>query len=137
MTADSDEASLGAPPPILELNHIFDALAHPRRRYLLYTLLEANEWTLRELSEKVTAWENDVPESTLYDDEVERTYVSLYHNHVPKLVEDEIIVFEEPTGTIRPGPHAEQVLAVLENAGGSHDSEQEAHARSDSDERSA
>lgn len=134
MTANSDRADSDSPHAILETDHAFEALAHPRRRYLLYTLDEATEWTLQELAEKVAAWENDVPESTLYDDEVERVYVSLYHNHVPKLVADGIVVFDEPTETIRPGPHAEQVLTVLEAAGGSHDIEQEAHARSDSDE---
>lgn len=134
MTVDSDKTSLDVPPPILELDHVFEALAHPRRRYLLYTLLEANEWTLQELSAKVTAWENNVPESTLYDDKVERTFVSLYHNHIPKLIEDDIIRFDEATETIRAGPHAEQALTILENVGGSLDSEQEAHARSNSDE---
>lgn len=133
MTVDPDRPGLDSPPAFLELDHAFEALAHPRRRYALYTLLETTEWTLQDLAEKITAWENDVPESTLYDDEVERVYVSLYHNHIPKLVEDGIVVFDEPTETIQPGPNAEQVLAVLENAGGSHDIAQEAHARSESD----
>lgn len=134
MTRNDNRPDLDPPPAILEGDHVFEALAHPRRRYLLYTLVGDTEWTLHDLAEKIAAWETDVPESTLYDDEVARVYVSLYHNHVPKLVENGIVVFEESTETIRPGPHAEQVLGVLENAGGSHDSEQEAHARSELDE---
>ncbi|WP_224447854.1 DUF7344 domain-containing protein [Haloprofundus salilacus] len=113
------------------MDHVFEVLAHPRRRYLLYTLLEETEWGLRELAEKIATWENDVRESTVSDDGVERVYVSLYHNHVPLLVEEGIIEFEETTETIGLGPHADQVLAVLENAGGSNDSDQETHARSD------
>lgn len=134
MTIDPDRPGGDSPPAVLELDYAFEALSHPHRRYLLYTLFEATEWTLRDLAGKITAWENDVPESTLYDEEVERVYVALYHNHIPKLVEDGIVVFDDTTETIQPGPNAEQVLAVLENAGGSHDSEQEAHARRDPDE---
>lgn len=121
-------------PATLELDHVFEALAHPRRRYLLYTLLEDAEWSLRELARKLATWEERVPAETLTDRKVERVYVSLYHNHVPKLVEEGIVEFVEATDTIRPAANAEQVLSVLENAGGSGDADQEAHARRDSDE---
>lgn len=121
-------------PATLELDHVFEALAHPRRRYLLYTLLDDAEWSLEEVSRKLAAWEEGVPVETLTDQEVERVYVSLYHNHVPKLVAEDIVEFVEATETIRPSGNAEQVLNVLENAGGSGDADQEAHARRGSDE---
>lgn len=121
----------GSVPAVLELDPVFEALAHPRRRYLLYTLLEDTEWSLREIAAKVAAWEDGPPSRTVTDDEVERVYVSLYHNHVPKLADDGIVEFAEAEETIRRGDNADQVLAVLENAGGSRDSEQEAHARMD------
>ncbi|MFC7137966.1 hypothetical protein ACFQRB_18990 [Halobaculum litoreum] len=58
----------------------------------------------------------------------ERVYVSLYHNHVPKLVSDGIIVFSEAEETIEPAPNAEDVLAVLDQIGGYEDARQEDHA---------
>ncbi|GKZ15997.1 hypothetical protein HAL_38780 [Haladaptatus sp. T7] len=57
----------------------------------------------------------------------------LYHSHVPKLVDLDVIEFDGDTETITPGPHAVQVLTALEGAGGSLDNRQETHARSEFD----
>lgn len=122
------------PEAILELDHVFEALAHPRRRYLLYTLQEGTEWTLTELATKLAARENDLAEESVGRDEHSRVYTSLYHAHVPKLVDSDVLTFETGAEIIRPGPNAEQVLAVLEGAGASFDSRQEAHARRENDE---
>lgn len=134
MVIQSGSAEYESAPAILDLDHVFNALAHPRRRYVVYTLIEANEWSLWELSAKLAAWERDVPRETISEEEIEPMYVSLYHNHVPKLVEDDIIEFSEATETVARGANAGQVLKVLENAGGASDSRQEAHARSDRSE---
>ena len=41
-------------PPILGFDEVFTALSHPRRRYLLYTLInESSEETLLELATKI------------------------------------------------------------------------------------
>lgn len=61
-------------------------------------------------------------------------YVSLYHVHVPKLVDEGVITFDDGSETITPAENAEQVLAVLEGMGASLDSNQETHARGDMDE---
>lgn len=134
MVERGDRDRLDTIPRVLELDHVFEALAHPRRRYLLYALQEDAERSLQDLAAMVAAWEQDVPLEAVTDDEAESVYVTLYHNHVPKLVEDGIVDFVEATETIRPAGNAEQVLSVLENAGGSRDSEQEEHARGDRDE---
>jgi hypothetical protein len=123
------------PPSILEIEHVYEALGHARRRYLCYTLLEDTEWSLSELATKIAAWENDVPEHAVTEDQREEAYVSLYHAHVPKLVEEGVITFDEATETITTAEHAEQVLAALEGMGASLDSNQETHARSDMDEQ--
>ena len=106
------------PPGILELDHVYRALAHPRRRYLCYTLLEEASWSLPDLATKVAAWENEVSEDAVTESQRRRVLVSLYHAHVPKLVDDEIIYFDEATETIRPAGNAAQVLSVLEAMGG-------------------
>lgn len=121
-------------PDLLEINHVYSALGHPRRRYLCYTLLEDAEWPLTDLATKVAAWENDIPESAVSEPQHDEAYVSLYHAHVPKLVDEGVITFDEEDETITAAEHAQQVLAALEGIGGSLDSLQEAHAREMNDE---
>ncbi|TYL36190.1 hypothetical protein CV102_23935 [Natronococcus pandeyae] len=122
------------PQEILELDHVYEALDHPRRRYLCYTLLEDTRWTLTDLATKLAAWENDISEHAVTSDQRERVYVSLYHAHVPKLVDESIITFDDVTETITTAENAAQVLAALEGMGASLDSNQETHARSDMDD---
>jgi hypothetical protein len=117
------------PREILELDHVYEALGHSRRRYLCYTLLERTEWSLTDLATKIAAWENDVPERAVTGLQRERVYVSLYHTHVPKLVDDGVVTLEESTETIAPAENATQVLAALEGMGATLDSNQETHAR--------
>jgi len=130
--SQADDATV--PESILELDHVFGALEHPRRRYLCYTLLEDTEWTLTELATKVAAWEQDLANEEVTNRQRERVYVSLFHAHVPKLVEEGVIRFDEATERIEPGENAEQVLAALQGMGATLDSRQEFHAREDIDE---
>lgn len=113
---------------------MYQALGHPRRRYLCYTLLEDTEWSMTELATKIAAWESDVPDHAVTEDQREEVYVSLYHVHVPKLVDEGVIAFDEATGTITAAEHAQQVLTTLEGMGASLDSRQEAHARGEMNE---
>ncbi|GAA0235883.1 hypothetical protein ACFFQF_21260 [Haladaptatus pallidirubidus] len=118
---------------ILELQPVFAAIAQPRRRYLVYTLAEATEWSLDDLATKLAAWETDTPATDIATLTRQEMYTSLYHTHVPKLVDLDVIEFDADTETITPGPYAIQVLTVLEGAGGSLDNQQETHARSEFD----
>ena len=137
-TNDSDTASESSSDAvsklskeILELNHVFQALAKSRRRYLVYTLKSKTEWELTEIATKIASWEMDTPEQEVPEEDIELTYASLYHAHVPKLVDEGVIEFEKSTEVIRPGPNAPQVLAALAGAGASLDMRQESHARSE------
>lgn len=121
------------PPDFLEIEPVYEALGHSRRRYLCYTLLEDTEWSLTDVATKIAAWENDVPEHTVTEDRRQKVYVSLYHAHVPKLVDEEVITFETATETITTADHTEQVLTALKRMGASLDSTQETHARSEMD----
>lgn len=123
------------PPPaeVLELDFVYEALAHPRRRYLIYSLLSSSRWTLTELATKLVAWERDIPEEDVTELARDEMYVSLFHSHVPKLVDLGIIRFEdsETEEIIVADENVAQVLAVLEGAGASLDDAQESHARRD------
>ncbi|MFC7154053.1 hypothetical protein ACFQPA_01105 [Halomarina halobia] len=128
-----DTGERDVPPGVLQLDYVFRALAHSRRRYLLYTLKERSRWTLTDLATKIAAWENEIAEEAVTVEARDRVYISLYHAHVPKLVEDGIVTFDGETGTIDRGKHATQVLAALEGVGASLDADQESHARRDFD----
>lgn len=119
---------------ILELDHVYEALGHPRRRYLCYTLLEETEWSLADLATKIVSWENDIPEQEVTENQQERVYVSLYHSHVPKLADEGVITFDDVDETVTPAENAEQTLAALEGMGASLDTNQETHARGDMDD---
>ncbi|WP_313693056.1 DUF7344 domain-containing protein [Halorarum halobium] len=114
---------------MLDLEHVCETLAHSRRRYLIYSLKEDTEWSLRELATRVAAWEDDVPEAAVSEARRDRVYVSLYHTHVPKLRDEGVVAWDPGTETITAGEHAEQVLAALAGMGASLDASQEAHAR--------
>jgi hypothetical protein len=116
-------------PGILDLDHVYQALGHSRRRYLCYTLAEDTEWTLGELATKVGAWEGNVHERDVAQADHEPVYVDLYHAHVPKLVDLDVVTFDQETETLTAAGNAEQVLAALEGLGASLDSNQEDHAR--------
>lgn len=120
------------PEEILKMGFVFEALAHPRRRYLIYSLLSSTEWTLPELATKIVAWEQDVPEEAVTEFDRDGMFTSLYHAHVPKLVDFEIIEYRNGgEGVVVAADNAVQVLAALEGLGASVDTAQEAHARSD------
>jgi hypothetical protein len=123
---DCREAVTGpAPPPgdglpspkLLELDHVYRAMANARRRYLCYRLLETEERSLAALATEIAAGENGVPETEVTDDQHVRVYIALYHNHAPKLAAEGIVEFDETAETVRPGPNASQVRTALRAMG--------------------
>lgn len=119
---------------VLGLDHVFSALGHSRRRYLMYALVENRQWTLSELATKLAAWEDDCDEQDVEANRRDEMYISLYHSHVPKLIDEGIVAYDADEETIVPAAHAEHVMAVLAGAGGSLDLAQENHAERPYDE---
>jgi hypothetical protein len=132
---DVDDYTRDAHPPpaeILEIEFVYEALAHPRRRYLCYSLLSSSRWTLAELATKLVAWERDVPEEDVDKVNRDEMYISLHHAHIPKLVESDIVEYKNGGEKIVvASTNAPQVLAALEGVGASLDAAQERHAQSD------
>jgi len=122
------------PCDVLESDYVYEALAHSRRRYLCYTLLEETEWTVTELAREIAAWENDSPKDEITNRQQRRVYLSLYHSHIPKLVDIGVLSFDDTTETITTAENTNQVLLALEGMGASLDADQEIHARGNTDE---
>jgi len=142
-TGPSPDPEGAAPNPdeipglILELDEVFAGLGHPRRRYLLYTLVNgSSEAPLPELAANIAAWEQQKPVAEVTDAEQRDVYISLYHCHIPKLAALGIVEYQEAENIIVRAVNTDQVQAVLDGAGAALDSQQEAHAR-DTDDRDA
>lgn len=115
---------------VLELDEVFTALDHSRRRYLLYTLVnERSEETLSELATNIVAWEQDKPTEEVTNEERRRVHVSLYHSHIPKLADLNVLEYREGEDIIVRARNTEQVKGVLDGAGAELDSRQEDHAQ--------
>jgi hypothetical protein len=115
---------------ILELDEVFAGLDHPRRRYLLYTLVnESSEAPLPELAANIAAWEQEKPVDEVTDEKQRDVYISLYHCHVPRLSELGIVDYQHTDNIIVRAVNTDQVQAVLDGAGAELDSRQEIHAR--------
>ncbi|OYR38639.1 MULTISPECIES: hypothetical protein [unclassified Halorubrum] len=123
-----------SPQQMLESDHVYEVLTHARRRYVCYSLLGDAERSLTDLATKIAGWENDVPERAVTERQRERVYIALYHAHVPKLVEENVVAFDEASETISPAENADRVLAALEGTGSALDGDRRAHGRGSRDD---
>ncbi|WP_277555928.1 DUF7344 domain-containing protein [Halobaculum limi] len=86
----------------LSRDEVYDILSNGRRRFVIYLLRqEGGQIALNELSDRVAAWENDIPVDELSDQQVKRVYVSLYQTHIPKLEESGIVEYDKDSGVIK------------------------------------
>jgi hypothetical protein len=103
---------------VLENDQVFDALAHARRRFLLRELASADTLALEDLARRIAAWENDVPEETVREDERRSVFLALFHVHVPKLADDAIVAFDEDGQTVALADRGADALDVMAAADG-------------------
>lgn len=100
---------------VAERSDLPSLLTHRRRRYLLYCLhLYSNSLPLPEIAHQITVWEQPdsagvCPQARL------RTYMSLYHDHLPKLVRADLIRYEQGADVVELGPAAARVRSPLES----------------------
>lgn len=78
-----------------ERDELFEALTHRRRRRVLGLLRSAGEpMTLSAVAEQLAA-------DADCDDPIERIEIALYHRHVPKLEETDLVAFDADRKTLR------------------------------------
>ena len=107
--------------PDLETDDIYHILQTSRRRHVLRYLRTADEpVALRDLAERIAAWEHETTVENLNSSQRQRVYISLYQSHLPKLDTRGIIEYDKDRGIVESTPLAAQFdpyLSGLEAAG--------------------
>lgn len=93
----------------------FETLSSTRRRYVLHHLLqEQRPVTLKQLSTRIAAWENDtVSEAVTYKERM-RVYTALRQSHLPKMAENHIVTFDEDRGLVELTEDASRLEVYLD-----------------------
>ena len=85
----------------LSLDERFEILKNERRRIVLQYLMEADETVrLNDLTDQVTAIENDTTIDVITSEERKRVYVGLYQFHLPKMAKMGVIDYNKDRGDI-------------------------------------
>ncbi|WP_277556119.1 DUF7344 domain-containing protein [Halobaculum limi] len=109
-------ASVGRAPPHLRLSradYVFEALRERRRRVICRILQTTDDREIEDLAMDVATHESDDDERTVTNNEWELVFASLYHSHIPKLDDLEVVTYDDTTGIVNPGPRFEPVADVL------------------------
>ncbi|WP_425494272.1 DUF7344 domain-containing protein [Natronoglomus mannanivorans] len=110
--SDSDSRSLDV---------VFDLLADQRRRYVLACLTDRTEAIgLADLAADVAARENEGTVTEPPKETVRTIHTSLYHTHIPKLVEAGAVEYDQDRDLVRVSKtdgQIEQLLTVATDGG--------------------
>lgn len=83
------------------LDTVYELLANHRRRYALSCLNEhANPMSLADLADEVAVRENGTSTTEVSDETIKDIYISLYHVHIPKLEEANVVRYDQEEDTV-------------------------------------
>jgi len=107
----NEESSLNA----VVVDGATEILAERRRRYILYCLyMYSNPVLLPDIAHQITIWEAPDDHSVGLEQRLQ-TYMSLYHDHVPTLVDDGVVEYDQPEDMLELGPAADRIESQLES----------------------
>lgn len=99
------------------LDALFDVLANQRRRYTLQCLRESQTpIALADLAGDVATREQGTPLPDIPVKEVKQVYLSLYHVHIPKLVEANIVEYTQERDVVRLATESDHAEPFIEFA---------------------
>ncbi|WP_129114972.1 DUF7344 domain-containing protein [Halegenticoccus tardaugens] len=109
---ESAEPTFGADEGLLDA--LFEALAHARRRRVLRTLdRHGTELALADLADEIAVRERNAVITEIPADVVKRLYMSLYHTHVPKLSEADLVRYDQERDAVASGANFRRVAPFL------------------------
>lgn len=97
------------------IDRILLALSEPRCRYLLYFLDERGDAYIEDVARFIAACERDCDPSESPEDHVEQVKRDLYHVHLPKLADNNIIDYDRRSGAMcfqNPPPNLSSFLEL-------------------------
>lgn len=98
----------------LSESDLFVLLAKRRRRLTLRILREsAMHITTIEVAKRIGEREYDNPSA----EDLHAIHLSLYHNHLPRLEDADVVWYDRDEGIIHPGPNFDSLIRVLEMVG--------------------
>jgi len=104
--------------PANESRSVMDAftlLEHRYRRHAVRILQDHRcELALADLAEEIARLEYETPVSELDSETVSELYLSLYHRHVPKLVDGDAAHYDQDRDLVAPGERIEPLVQVLD-----------------------
>lgn len=90
---------------------VFDIMSNRRRRFVLaYLRHEESPAQLTDIATALAAAETDTPPEQVDRRARKRAYVSLYQTHVPRLVEEQAVEYDDKTGEVSLRAPAEEIL---------------------------
>ncbi|NHN46684.1 hypothetical protein G9464_03620 [Halostella sp. JP-L12] len=89
-------------------------IADERRRHALRCLLEHDALPLADLADEVAVRERGAPIGEIPAEDVKNVYMSLYHSHVPKLDEANVVTYDQETDAVALDEHADLVARYLD-----------------------
>lgn len=108
---DGDQSTV---PDRLSLDVVHDLLAARRRRYVLYSLyLYATPVRLPDVADRVAELEDGPPVEELTEERT-RTYLDLYHTHVPKLADAGVVSYSQSGDEVELASTVSQLRPYLE-----------------------
>lgn len=90
----------------LPQEEIFELLANERRRHVLACLFEHDSLPLPDLADEVALREHNAPLPQIPEDDVLQVYLSLWHSHIPKLADANVVTYHQ----------ARDIVELAENA---------------------
>lgn len=116
-TTDSSEAGESPVPSVqsLDADRVFDLLSNQRRRFVIHCLQKyENPMALADMADKIAVWENDTGISNVSAEEVKRVYISLYHTHVPKLADADIVEYSQDRDSVTMTDTADEIQSHVD-----------------------
>ncbi len=88
----------------LDLDEALTLLADRRRRLLLEVVVSHDEaLTLPDVAEEVAERETGYQLADISAERIKRVYISLYHDHLPRLVDADVLEYDQERDLVAPG----------------------------------